>query len=111
MFNINQVVLVDGYLALVKEVFTNHIKVNISFHGKVFKDIIVEINQVVIVKDKVKYNKDEQLKMFNRVFGTGFITIMSLDIPSDDVNVWNIHGNTIRINTSRAISLIQMLGV
>lgn len=105
MLNVNQVVLVEGYLATVKKVYDNHVEVNISFHGKVI-NTVVEISKVKTIEEKAKYSKDEQYKMFGKVFSTGFISIVLMHLNFE--NVWSLTGDAIRIMTTKKVDMISM---
>lgn len=105
MLNVNQVVLVEGYLAVVKKVYANHVEVNISFHGKVI-NTVVELSKVKTIEEKSKYSKDEQFKMFGRVFSTGFINIMFSHL--DFENVWGLTGDAIRIRTTKKVDMVSV---
>lgn len=105
MLNVNQVVLVEGYLAVIKKVYANHVEVSIQFHGKVI-NTIVELSKVKTIESKAKYSKDDQFKMFGRVFSTGFINITLVNL--DFENVWGLSGDALRVMTAKKVDMLSV---
>lgn len=103
--HINQIVLVDGHLAVVKKVYDNYVEVNISCDNKVISNM-VEVSKVKTVEVKAKYSKEEQKKMFGRVFSTGFISIMFRHL--DFENVWGLTGDAIRIMSAKKVDMVSL---
>lgn len=103
--NQNQIVLVEGYVAIVKAVYKNHCEVSINFHGKIV-NTVVEICKIKKTESKAKYSKDDQLKMFGRVFSTGFIQMLFVHL--DFENVWGLIGDAVRISTPCKCDMIPL---
>lgn len=103
--NKNQVVLVSGYIAVVTEVYENHVAVNVSFNGKVVSTV-VEKSAVKEIKEKSKYSKDEQQLMFGRTFSLGFIQIVFMNI--DFENYFGVNGMVARVSTAKNMTMIQL---
>lgn len=106
MLNVNQVVTVSGYLAVITATYENHVEVTVNFQGKVNKNVIVAKSEVSAITEKAKYTKEEQFNMFGRVFSLGFISISLINL--DFENVWGLSGDCIRIKTAKKINMIAM---
>lgn len=107
MLNVNQVVTVSGYLAVITATYKDHVELTVNFQGKVIKNVIVAKSEVTLVAEKAKYTKDAQFNMFGRVFSLGFISISLTNLNFE--NVWDLSGECIRIMTAKKINMIAMV--
>lgn len=105
MLNVNQVVLIEGYLAVIKAVYSNYVEVSVNFHGKVI-NTVVELSKVKTVESKAKYSKDDQYKMFGRVFSLGFISIELMNLSFE--NVWGLTGDALRVMTTKKVDMLSV---
>ena len=104
-FKVNQLVLVEGYLAVITHVYDRHVGVKIAFHGKVVKTV-VEKSKCKPVQQKARYTKDEQHKMFGRVFSVGFIQLNLVNF--DSVNAWGLVGQAVHMYTARKVDALTL---
>ena len=103
--NLNQVVIVQGFIGFVKNAFDGYSEITFNFHGKIITHFFKN-SEIKVVSEKAKYTKDEQFQMFGRVFSNGFISIR-LD-NFDHVNAWDHNGLAMILRSAKQVGIVNI---